>query len=126
MKRFFLIFFTLLAVITVKAQTFVVSEVTPYRDKDRTEAQKMIGSDIKLTFTDNDVSATAKDSDGVSKTIILKSMGNNVYRRKTSNSDDWDSYDEIQLDTFLGYIRGFTFTHIHHKTFGGSFKAKRK
>lgn len=25
------------------------------------------------------------------------------------------SYDELELETFLGYIRGFTFTHIYHK-----------
>lgn len=126
MKKFLLLLLTLLAVITVKAQTFVVSEVTPFDEQNRTEAQKIIGSDVKLTFTDNDVSVTAKGNDGVSKTIILTNMGNNVYRRKTSKSDDWDSYDELELETFLGYIRGFTYTHISHKKFGGSFKAKRK
>lgn len=126
MKRILILLFALIAVMSVSAQTFVISEVNPYKEENTAKAQELIGSDIKLVFTDDDVSVTAKDSNGVSKTIILKNMGNNVYRRKTSNTDDWDSYDELQLDTFLGYIRGFTYTHISHKTFGGAFKAKRK
>ena len=130
-KSLFLVL--LMAVISCAAfgQTFKVTEVNSYPGMSQSQinkSKKFMGTEVTLTFTDNDVRASLPDGKGGYKTTLLQKKGNNIYRKSTILGDpnDWDSYDEIELDTFMGYIRGFTFRHIHHGNFGGGFKAKRK
>lgn len=127
MKKVLILCIAIIAYISANAQTFVVSEMNNYPGISQDgikKNQKLIGQEVTLTFTDNDVRLSISDDNGGYQTELLEKKGNNIYRKNTSESGS--SYDEIQLDTFLGYIRGFTFTHYHQNNFGGGFKAKRK
>ena len=64
-----------LTVLTVKAQTLVMSEVNPYREDQRADAGRLIGNELQLTFTDHDVRITGKNSKGEIRTQILQNMG---------------------------------------------------
>lgn len=124
----FLILLLLFPIFTItSAQTFVVTEYNAPANfsKERAEkGKKIIGNTVTLTFTDIDVRMSSTTENGDYRSIILEKKGNNIYRKYTS--DNGDSYDELELDTFMGYITGCTFLHIHHGGFGGSMKMKRK
>ena len=131
MKKVVLFFVVILSFLGINAQTFVVTDYTAPAgfSKERIQkGKKVIGKEIKLLFSDNDVKMTGTNQNGEISTEILYKKSANVYRRGTCGDpyDCNDSYDEIELDTVLGYIRGFTFTHIHHNKFGGSIVLKRK
>lgn len=130
-KSFFLILLVAFLNCTAFGQTFKITEVRNYHGLSQSQIKKnkkLIGTEINLTFTDNDVRVSMSDGKGGYTSKLLQKKGNNIYRKSTilGDPDNWDSYDEIELDTFMGYIRGFTYTHIHHGDFGGGFKAKRK
>ena len=129
MKKLLIVLFSLIAAVSAYGQTFTITEVFPYpgmSETDQSKAKKVIGQEVKLTFTDDDVRVSTRKEDGGYDSIMLQKKGNNIYRVSTSSDGGWDSYNELELETLLGYIRGFQFTHIHHGDFGGGFKAKRK
>lgn len=123
------ILFTIMFILAniCQAQTFIITDITPSANPSQEEinaAKKLIGSEFNLSFSDKDVTMIRKDDKGETHYKLLQNIGNNKYRKYTSK--DNNSYDELELNTLLGYIKGGTFIHIHHGSFGYTFKFKRK
>ena len=131
MKRFVLLFLLLISYYVINAQTFVVVDyIAPagFSQERIEEAKKIIGTEVTLLFTDDDVKMTMPNKKGELVSKIHFKKGKNIYRRGSCADpyDCRDSYDEIELNTILGYIRSFKYTHIHHNKFGGGIVLERK
>lgn len=126
-KKYVIVLFVILSFSICNAQTFIITDITPNANPSQEEinkATKLIGTEFNLSFSDSDVTMIRKDDKGETHYILLQNIGNNKYRKYTSK--DNNSYHELELNTLLGYIKGGTFIHIHHGSFGGTFKFKRK
>lgn len=88
------------------AQTFVVTDiVAPDNIPEKLVQEgreKIIGTEVYLLFSDNDVRMTAKPKGEKIESIILQKIGDNLYRGEDDGGRD--VYD-LELNTFLGYIR---------------------
>jgi hypothetical protein len=126
MKRILLVIIAIIAIFSVKGQTFIVYDVVPYSQNKAVieRFKRNIGALITLKITDYDVSVTLQRKGEPIHSKIFEKKSNTIFRSCTDGGA-WASYDELDIDTFLGYMTGFTLTHIHDKEFGGAIKAKR-
>ena len=100
------IFVIMLTCSCASAQTFAVTDIAApdnIPEKHVHEArEKVIGTEVYLLFSDNDVRMTAKPKGEKIESIILQKIGDNLYRGEDDGGRD--VYD-LELNTFLGYIR---------------------
>lgn len=115
------------------AQTFVVTDIaTPDNipEKYVQEArEKVIGTEVYLLFSDNDVRMTAKPKGEKAESIILQKIGDGLYRGEEEGSGDMV---DLELNTILGYIKSCKITVYGKKhsdssmVWGGTITLKRK
>lgn len=86
--------------------TFVVTDIAApdnIPEKHVQEArEKVIGTEVYLLFSDNDVRMTIKPKGEKAESIILQKIGDDLYRGEEDGGLD---VLDLELNTFLGYIR---------------------
>lgn len=130
-KYIAVIFVAMLTYSCANAQTFVVADIVVpdnVPEKHVQEVRKtVIGTEIYLLFSDNDVRMTAKPKGKKTESMILKKMGDNLYR----GENGCDMLD-LELNTIWGYIRSCKITTYDKKSssssmvWSGTMTLKRK
>ena len=100
------------------AQTFVVTDIAApdnIPEKHVQEArEKVIGTEVYLLFSDNDVRMTAKPKGGKAESMVLQKIGDDLYR-----GEDGHEVLDLELNTLFSYIKSCKIT-IYDKKHSGS------
>ena len=100
------------------AQTFVVTDIAApdnIPEKHVQEAQKkVVGTEVYLLFSDNDVRMTAKPKGGKAESMVLQKIGDDLYR-----GEDGHEVLDLELNTLFSYIKSCKIT-IYDKKHSGS------
>ena len=100
------------------AQTFVVTDIAApdnIPEKHVQEAQKkVIGTEVYLLFSDNDVRMTAKPKGEKAESMVLQKIGDDLYR-----GEDGHEVLDLELNTLFSYIKSCKIT-IYDKKHSGS------
>ena len=100
------IFVIMLTCSCTSDQTFIVTDIAApdnIPEKHVQEArEKVIGTEVYLLFSDNDVRMTIKPKGEKAESIILQKIGDDLYRGEEDGGLD---VLDLELNTFLGYIR---------------------
>lgn len=103
-NRVIAIFLILAISSCTKGGTFVVTDIVVPDNLSETRIQeirdKVIGTEVFLLFSDNDVRMTAMPKEGKSQSMILQKIGENLYRGTNKNE-----MLELELNTFFYYIK---------------------
>ena len=101
------------------AQTFVVADIVVpdnLPEKRIKEArERFVGTEVYLLFSDNDVRMTAKPKGKKAESMLLKKIGNNLYR----GEENYEVLD-LELNTLLYYIKSCKITIYDKKRTGSS------
>lgn len=99
-------------------QTFVVADIaTPDNipEKHVQEArEKVIGTEVYLLFSDNDVRMTAKPKGEKAESMVLQKIGDDLYR-----GEEGREVLDLELNTLFSYIKSCKIT-IYDKKYSGS------
>lgn len=133
LKRFLLILMALLSMPLIHAQQFVATDIIPPNELSEQKIQNMrkevIGVEINLLFSDNDVRLTMKPKKGKTESYLLSKIGSNLYRLDDHSGNE---VVELELNTTLGYIRSCKLSVYDKKrksssmVFNGAIIFKRK
>ena len=112
------IFIIMLTCSCASAQTFVVTDIAApdnIPEKHVQEArEKVIGTEVYLLFSDNDVRMTAKPKGGKAESMVLQKIGDDLYR-----GEDRHEVFDLELNTLFSYIKSCKIT-IYDKKHSGS------
>ena len=112
------IFIIMLTCSCASAQTFVVTDIAApdnIPEKHVQEArEKVIGTEVYLLFSDNDVRMTAKPKGEKAESIVLQKIGDSLYR-----GEDGREVFDLELNTLFSYIKSCKIT-IYDKKHSGS------
>ena len=112
------IFVIMLTCSCASAQTFVVTDIAApdnIPEKHVQEArEKVIGTEVYLLFSDNDVRMTAKPKGGKAESMVLQKIGDDLYR-----GEDRHEVFDLELNTLFSYIKSCKIT-IYDKKHSGS------
>lgn len=118
-KYVVVIFAILLTYSCTSAETFVVTDIVApdnISEKHLQEVRnKVIGTEVYLLFSDNDVRMTVKPEGENAESIVLQKIGDDLYRGK----DGYEEFD-LELNTILGYIKSCKITIYDKKRSGSS------
>ena len=99
-------------------QTFVVTDIaTPdnISEKHVQEVrEKVIGTEVYLLFSDNDVRMTAKPKGEKAESMVLQKIGDDLYR-----GEEGREVLDLELNTLFSYIKSCKIT-IYDKKYSGS------
>lgn len=100
------------------AQTFVVTDIVApdnIPEKIIQEGrEKIIGTEVYLLFSDNDVRMTAKPKGEKTESMVLQKISDDLYR-----GEDGREVFDLELNTLFSYIKSCKFT-IYDKKHSGS------
>lgn len=126
-----IIFTIILMYSCTNAQTFVVTDiVVPDNIPEKyvqERREKIIGTEVYLLFSDNDVRMTVRPKGEKARSIILQKIGDDLYR----GEDGRDVFD-LELKTFFSYIKSCKVTMYDRKSssslmvWGGTIIVERK
>ena len=113
------------------AQTFVVTDIAvpdniPERHVQEAR-EKVIGTEVYLLFSDNDVRMTAKPKGEKAESMVLQKIGDDLYR-----GEDGPEVLDLELNTIFSYIRSCKITIYDKKrssssmVWSGTITLKRK
>ena len=112
------IFVIMLTCSCASAQTFVVTDIAApdnIPEKHVQEAQKkVVGTEVYLLFSDNDVRMTAKPKGEKAESMVLQKIGDDLYR-----GEDRHEVFDLELNTLFSYIKSCKIT-IYDKKHSGS------
>ncbi len=112
------IFVIMLTCSCASAQTFVVTDIAApdnIPEKHVQEArEKVIGTEVYLLFSDNDVRMTAKPKGEKTESMVLQKISDDLYR-----GEDGREVFDLELNTLFSYIKSCKFT-IYDKKHSGS------
>ena len=132
-KKFITVIFTIMLTCSscTNAQTFVVTDIAApdnIPEKHIQEARKkVIGTEVYLLFSDNDVRMTAKPKGEKAESMVLQKIGDDLYR-----GEDGHEVLDLELNTIFSYIRSCKITIYDKKhsgssmVWGGTITLKRK
>ena len=117
-KHIATIFIIMLTCSCTSAQTFVVTDIAApdnIPEKHVQEArEKVIGTEVYLLFSDNDVRMTAKPKGEKAESMVLQKIGDDLYR-----GEDGHEVLDLELNTLFSYIKSCKIT-IYDKKHSGS------
>lgn len=115
----------------ISAQTFVVTDITAPDDIPEKVVQKskekVLGTEVYLLFSDNDVRMTAKPKGEKAESMVLQKIGDDLYR-----GGDGSEVFDLELNTVFSYIKSCKITiydkkhHSSSMVWSGTMILKRK
>ena len=125
------IFVIMLTYSCISAQTFFVTDITAPDDIPEKVVQeskeKVLGTEVYLLFSDNDVRMTAKPKGEKAESMVLQKIGDDLYR-----GGDGSEVFDLELNTVFSYIKSCKITiydkkhHSSSMVWGGTMILKRK
>lgn len=118
-KKYVVAVFTIMFICScTNAQTFIVTDIAApdnIPEKHVQEArEKVIGTEVYLLFSDNDVRMTAKPKGEKAESMVLQKISDDLYR-----GEDGGEVFDLELNTLFSYIKSCKFT-IYDKKHSGS------
>lgn len=112
------IFVIMLTCSCTSEQTFIVTDIAApdnIPEKRVQEArEKVIGTEVYLLFSDNDVRMTAKPKGEKAESMVLQKISDDLYR-----GEDGREVFDLELNTLFSYIKSCKIT-IYDKKHSGS------
>ena len=120
---------SILFVECTNSSTFIVTDIVAPNNIPEKKVQeakdKVIGAEVRMLFSDNDVRLTIYIK-GESESILMQKVGDNLYR-----SDNGSDVVDLELNTIFGFIKSAKIAeydkgHNDYMDWGGTIILERK